>query len=70
MAVGSVKIEVLESVTGDNYVEESTDLKTGVSEGTTLIQYTPKAGVTKAKFKITEEGSGPVMINSLVAGIK
>ena len=69
MAVGTVKVEVLESVAGDNFVLEATALATGLDEGSHLIQYAPKPGVTKAKFRLTEENSGPVTITSLVAGI-
>jgi len=67
--IGTLKIEVEESVTGDNYVENAVDLVAGKVAGITLVTYTPKVGITKARFKVTEEGVAAVKF-SIVAGIK
>jgi len=69
MAVGTLKIEAEESVGGVNFVNNATDLVTGLDEGVTLITYTPKPGITRARFKVTEEGAGGVTF-SMIAGIK
>ena len=67
--IGTIKIEVEESVSGDNYVENAVDLVAGKVAGITLVTYTPKVGITKARFKVTEEGVAPATF-SIVAGIK
>jgi len=67
--IGTLKIEVEESVSGDNYVENAVDLVTGKVAGVSLVTYTPKVGITKARFKVTEEGVAPVIF-SMIAGIK
>jgi len=69
MAMGTVKVEALESVDGVTYKEEATDLKTAMATGVALVQYTAKPGVRYVKFKITEENVGPASV-SCVAGIK
>lgn len=67
-AIGTVKIEVLESVDGTNFVENGTDITTGKGAGGHILAYTPTQGVRKAKFKITEEGVAGVTFD-LEAGI-
>ena len=67
--IGTLKIEVEESVSGDNYVENAIDLVAGKVAGISLVTYTPKVGITKARFKVTEEGVAAVKF-SIVAGIK
>jgi len=69
MAMGTVQVEALESVDGVVYVTEATKVKTGLATGKTMVQYTAKPGVSKVKFRITEEGVGPASVNC-VAGIK
>jgi len=69
MAVGTVKVEVEETIDESVWIEEGTDLATNVDELGTMVQYTPKPGVVKARFKFTEEGNGPVQIN-VIAGIR
>lgn len=67
MAVGTIKVEALESVDGVNYALNGTALKTGLAGGVTIVPYTSSPGVRKVKFRITEEGTGPVGV-SCVAG--
>jgi hypothetical protein len=66
---GAFKLEALESVSGEDFVEEGTDLVTGLAPGVTLVQFTAKPGVRYAKVKITETGGGGPGLVSAIVGI-
>ena len=68
MALGTIKVEVLESVDGVSYALNGTALATGVAQGVTIVAYTSSPGVRYVKFRITEEGTGPIGV-SCVAGV-
>ena len=69
MALGTIKVEMLESVDGVDYVLDPTPLGINVSQGLSLILCEVKPGVRFAKIRITEESVGPIGIGKCIAGI-
>ena len=65
MANGTLKVEAVESVDGITYIDQEPDLAHNVAVGTKMVKYTATPGVTKVKFRITEEGVGPVKVNCI-----
>ena len=64
--LGVVKIELLESLNGTDWVENGTDLATGLAKGTGdgFVSFDPDT-VKFVKFKITETGTSAAVVFSL-----